>query len=152
MEITERDGLTVMGLEVTARWEDLWTEMPKAWKTLLARLEEIPHQASDRLVDVSLERRGDHYRQVIGAVVNRIERCPEGMTTIYIPPQRLVFHRHEGPVTGIADTFGEMLDWAREQGVETSDFKIDVGYTPEGTETRHDLYVGLTPQVAWQRL
>lgn len=69
-------------------------------------------------------------------------------------PYIMIWRRlaHAFRIAGIAATFGAMYAWAREQGLAVSEFRIDVGYTPSGVETEHDLYVGLSPAAAWRFL
>lgn len=152
MEIIERDALTVVGLPVRATWETLWTEMPKAWQQFIDRHTEIAHPVGETFVDVSLDKNGDEYLQLVGAPVTQVTRIPEGMHAIEIPAQPYIHHRHVGPTTGIADTFGRMYDWAEQHGHDAGTFKLDVGYTAEGDEREHDLFVGLRPEKAWRDL
>ncbi|MFR9750943.1 effector binding domain-containing protein [Nocardia sp. 004] len=152
MEILEYPGATVMGIEVVARWQDLGAEVSRAWGRVFASSAELPVRASGQLVEVSLEITEGRYRELLGAVVDRSEPCPDGFSVVRIAPQRLLFHRHEGPVVDIAKSFGAMLAWAEREGNTPTDFKLDVGYTPTGEETAHDLYVGLDPVMPWHRV
>lgn len=150
MEIVEKEALIVVGLPVTARWQDLWVEMPRAWRELLARHAEIEHPKGGIFVDVSLEKVGDQYLQLVGAQVSRVDQIPSGMRAIEIPAQQYVHHKHVGPVAGIAETFGKIYDWAQQNGHAAGDFKIDLGYTLQGDEIEHDLHVGLLPVRQWR--
>ncbi|WP_051406943.1 GyrI-like domain-containing protein [Nocardia sp. CNY236] len=145
MEILEHAGMTVMGVEVVARWEDLAVEVPQAWARLFAAVQQMPGRTPEQFVDVSLEVDDGRYRQVVGVIVDRAEPCPAAFRVVHIPAQRLLFHRHVGPVTEIASSFGAMLEWAGREGLGPTDFKLDIGYTPTGAEESHDLYVGLEP-------
>lgn len=148
MTIVEQEALQVIGIEVVAPWRELWTEVPKAWRELRARSGEIACRTSEVFLDVSVEERGGVYRQVVGAAVSTVERVPEGMVALEIPAQRYLHYRHEGTLEAIAESFGKMYEWGREQGHELGAFKLDVGYTLEGDEREHDLYI----QVARERL
>lgn len=145
MELIEKETLILIGLPVAAHWRDLWVEMPKAWQTLFSRIDEIPHRTSEALVDASLQQDGEYYKQLVGARVASVERLPEGMEAVEIPAQRYLRHRHEGSLADIAQTFGQMYEWAAENSIEVSDFKIDIGYTADASETFHDLHLGLMP-------
>lgn len=143
MEIVELEALTVVGLPVRARWQELWVEMPKAWREFAAKHTAIEYRSSDTFIDVSLEKSGDEYLQLICTRVSRVGRVPNGMRAIEIPAQRYVYYRHVGPARTIAESFGKMYDWAREYGHPVGEFKVDIGYTLQGDETEHDLYIGV---------
>lgn len=152
MEIVEMNTLTVVGLSVKARWRDLWTEMPEAWRRFLPRRDEIENRAGETFVDVSLDKVDDVYHQIVGALVSKADRVPEGMRAVEIPAQRYIHHRHVGPVREIADSFGAIYTWARDHGHPAAELKVDVGYTVAGGEMEHDLYVGLVPARAGREL
>jgi len=141
VRIVEKGAFQVIGIEVVAPWRDLWTEVPRAWQQLRARVVEIAHRTSEVLLDVSVEERAGVYRQVVGAEVSTLEFVPEGMVGLEVPAQRYLHFRHEGPLEAIAESFGAMYAWGREQGHRLGAFKLDLGYTHEGGESEHDLYV-----------
>lgn len=133
--------MIVVGLRVQADWQDLWRTMPQAWRELIARSSEIPHRVSDTLMDVSVCVDCGNYTQLIGAAVEQTGDIPSGMSAVHIQPATYLYARHSGPVTEIAKTFGRMYEWARANSVDLDEFKLDEGYTAEGTEQEHDLYV-----------
>lgn len=143
MKIVHMNAMRVVGIPVEATWENLWIEMPKTWRDFIARHTEIQHRCENTFLDVSVDRRGDMYLQLICAQVTHIEEIPEGMRAIEIPSQRYIHYQHVGPVEAIAESFGKMYDWAHEHGYSVGEFKIDKGYTAEGEELEHDLYIGL---------
>lgn len=142
--------MIVVGLRVQADWQMLWRTMPEAWRELIARRNEIPHRVSETLMDVSVCVDCGNYTQLIGAEVDRVSdsEVPSGMSTVYVEPATYLYARHAGPVTEIAQTFGRMYDWARANRVQLDEFKVDQGYTAEGTEVEHDLYVRIIGQIA----
>lgn len=146
MEIVEKGPLRIVGIEVLGEWEALWTEVPKAWRLLHERAAEIVGREDDVFVDVSVEKTGSRYRQVVGAVVESDAPVPHGMTAVDVPAQQYLHHRHEGPVQAIAESFGRIYAWARESGLRAGEFKLDVGYTQAGDETMHDLFVRIEPR------
>ncbi len=141
MKIIEKAALTVVGIPVHAAWTELWTEMPRAWRVLIARHAEIEGRVSARFLDVSLEKRGERYSQLIGAEVASVGVLPSSMISVEIPAQRYIHHQHRGPTPGIAASFGAIYDWARAHGHAADDFKLDDGYTAVGDELVHDLFV-----------
>jgi predicted transcriptional regulator YdeE len=145
MDIVEKQGFTLVGIPVHATWQELFVEMPKAWQRFRARYGEIPHRQNETFCDASLDTSDETYRQLIGVRVTRIEALPEGMQVLRVPAQRYLHFHHEGPVQGIADSFGRMHDWAEQHGLEIGEFKLDFGYQAEGDGTHHDLYVELLP-------
>lgn len=143
MQFVDRGPLTIVGIRVVAPFRELWTKVPEAWRSLRARSGEIPYHGGGAFIDVSLEEDAGTYTQVVGAEVSALADAPEGMVAVELPPRRYIHYRHEGPVEAIADSFGHMLAWADERGIELDSLKIDVGYTLEGDGTEHDLYVAL---------
>jgi len=135
--------MIVVGLEVRASLRGLWREMPRAWEALFARAAEIAHRSGPTFVDVSVDVEDGVHRQVVGAQVSRAAEVPNGMTALEIPARRYLYHRHQGPLTGIANSFGSMRAWAQRKGLSVGDFKLDVGYTRGFAEKAHDLYLAL---------
>ncbi len=152
MHIVEMGPMTVVGIPVRARWEELWVKMPQVWREFRARYTEIEHRYSDGLIDVSLDQNADEYLQLVCARVTKGSQVPKGMRMIEIPSQRFVHHRHVGPVKEIAEGFGKMYQWAIEEGHPAGEFKIDIGYTVNGNEIEHDLYVGMLPSKPWREV
>ena len=143
MELVEKGPIKYVGMQVTAAWDDLAAEMPLAWRTFIGLYDTISARASDTFTDVSLRQENETYTQLVAVEVDQIIDVPDGMVGIELPRQTYIHHRHTGPVDAIAATFGEMIDWAAQEGHTVSALKIDAGYTPGGTETGHDLYIGL---------
>ena len=141
MEIVEEGPVHLVGIEVTANWENLQIEMPKAWRTLFARYEQIKNRMGDDFMDVSLSAEDDQYIQLVAAQVFAFEDVPSDMMELDLPPQKYVYTVHSGPVEEIAKTFEEMYGWAKEHDIGVGDFKIDRGYRPEGDEKQHELYI-----------
>lgn len=143
MDIVELGAMIVVGLEVRASLRGLWREVPRAWDALFARAAEIAHRSGPTFLDVSVDVQDGIHRQVVGAQVARAGEVPDGMTALEIPARRYLYHRHEGPLTGIAASFARMHLWAQAKGMSTGHLKLDVGYTRGFTETAHDLYLAL---------
>jgi predicted transcriptional regulator YdeE len=143
VDIVELGPMTVVGLEVRASFRGLWREVPRAWEALFARAEEIAHRSGSTFVDVSVGVEDGIHRQVVGAQVASAGVVPDGMTSLEIPARRYLYHRHRGPLTGIASSFANMQLWAQAKGMSTGHFKLDVGYTRGFTEKTHDLYLAL---------
>ena len=152
MEIVERDALAVVGLPVRAAWGDLWAEMPIAWHQFIDRHTEIDHGIGETFIDVSLEKNGDEYVQLIGSQVSQVDRIPPDMRAVAIPAQPYIYHKHVGPTEGIAESLGAMYDWAQQQDQPAGDIKLDIGYTADGHEREHDLFIGLLPEKKWRVL
>ena len=152
MRLVNKDALLVVGVPVRASWNDLWTEMPKAWRQFIGRQSAIANPVGDTFLDISLEKSGDNYLQLIGRQVSQVAAVPNDMHAVEIPPQSYIYHKHVGVTSEIAATFGKMYDWAKQQGYDASSFKLDIGYTASGDEHEHELYVGLAPEVKWRKL
>ena len=141
MEIIKKGPLEIAGIKVTADWEKLHIEMPKAWKRFIGQLEHIADRKSDIMMDVSLEKSGHFYTQMICVEVKQNHNLPEGMAAIHIPARKYLYYQHHGTVYDIAASFGKMYDWAKSNGYKTGDFKLDQGYLADGSEDTHDLYI-----------
>lgn len=141
MKIVKKESFKIVGLQVEATFDGLFTEIPNAWKTFGDRLKEIPHRIGDVMTEISMDVTDGVYTELVGVEVEGAGKVPEGMTSVTIPKQIYVHHRHEGSVEEIATAFGKILEWAKEKGYKTGDFKIDHGYRRDGSESVHDLYV-----------
>lgn len=146
MELRERSGFTVVGVEVVGSFGELSGLVPAAWRTLFARARELPPPPDGNFVEVSLDL-AHGYREVLGVVAPDTIHVPEDMHTAYVPGGQFLHHRHEGPVQGIADSFAAMYEWAAQQGLRVGLWRVDAGYRPDGREEAHDLLVGpVSPQ------
>ena len=141
MKIVRKEAFEIAGIQVEAEFDDLHSEIPKAWKRLGKQLEEIPHRVGDVMTEISMGAKDGMYTELVGVEVDGNGTLPEEMVTARIPVQTYIHHRHQGPLEEIARTFGKILEWAEEKGYDTADFKIDHGYLREGSESEHDLYV-----------
>ena len=152
MDIITLPRMLLIGMEIEASWQDLWIKMPKAWSLLPHRIQDLPHRMGDLMIDVSLGMENDIYHQFICCEVRDASQIPQGLTCILLPEQPYLHHRHEGSLRDIANGFGTLYDYAEGEDIEVTDFKIDVGYRQNRAETPHDLYVGLEPEIPWQRI
>lgn len=150
MERIAFDGMKVAGLCVRAPWQALWEVMPRTWQRLYERAGELESVRCGPFLNASLAVDGEDYLQLVGCPVNEIEAVPDGLAIAEIPAQTLLRHEHRGPLAEIAASFGILLDQARENGLDPGDFKLDLGYTPDGSELSHELYVGLRPETPWR--
>lgn len=144
MKIVKKESFTAVGLKVEAGWEELHTKMPKAWETFKKRVKEIDDRKSDTMMDLSLDISDGQYTQLIGVPVEDTAYVPKGMLKVIIPSQRYVWYKHEGDLTGITESFGKMYEWAEENDISAKEFKMDMGYLPDGSESKHDLYVKIS--------
>ncbi len=145
MEIVERETIRMVGLETRSGHEDLSENLTRTWRALLERQADIPHRVDEVLIDVALDRFARSYLQMLGARVSRIGELPEDMRAIEIPAQCYIRHRHDGPVSEIGSAFGRMYDWAVAQGMDAAEFKLDIGYRPDGSEGAHELLIAIPP-------
>ena len=141
MELVHRPGFTAVGLRVEADWQRLWRKMPEAWRELHERAGEIRHRVTNVLMDISVSVDCGCYTQLIGVEVAHADDVPEGMSAVHVPAGTYLHARHTGSLPEIAETFRRMYEWGRKNGVWLDEFKIDSGYTADGSEPYHDLYV-----------
>jgi predicted transcriptional regulator YdeE len=134
----ERGPLLLVGIEVCATFEELWTEMPRAWQAFFSRVDEIRGARPGGYLDVSVVVNDGVYTQLVCAEVDTADDVPEGMTVLRVPAQHYLRLQHSGPEQEIADAFGRMYEWANREGVRADEFKVDRGY---GTDAGHELLV-----------
>lgn len=152
MDIVDRGSMIVIGIPIRANWKDLWVDVPEAWREFVRRHAEVRHPVGETFYDTSLEKNGDEYVQLVGSHVSKVDRIPAGMHAVEISAQQYIHHTHEGPTKAIAETFGTMYEWARQNGEPAGEFKLDSGYTVAGDELQHDLFIGLLPEKGWREV
>lgn len=141
MKIVKRESFTAIGIRVKAGWQELHTQMPEAWEIFKNRVGEIDGRKSERMMDLSLEVIDGEYTQLIGVEVEDSADVPSGMSKVIIPSQKYVWYMHKGDLDDIAESFGKMYDWAKENDITAKEFKMDMGYSGDGSEGEHDLYI-----------
>jgi predicted transcriptional regulator YdeE len=144
MEIVELGETVVVGIEVVADFSQLLSEMPAAWCELFSRQDELPASDTGVFVEASDHLGDGRYREIIGAVAVVADiPVPDGMAVTLLPAGRFVHHRHDGTVATIAGGFQAIYDWAAEQGLTLGNRKFDVGYTADGVQQPHELYIDI---------
>ena len=141
MNIVEKDGMSVIGITVARDWQGLIRDMPVKWEEFKSRLTEIKQRKTDIMMDISLEKLEQTYTQCICVEVEQDAEVPKGMEKMVIPSASYLHHKHEGSLVAIAQTFGDMYQYGKEHELALEEMKIDIGYTIQGTETSHDLYI-----------
>lgn len=144
MEIVELGETVVVGIEVVADFGQLRSEMPAAWRELFSRQDELPASGKGVFVEASNHLGDGRYRETIGAVAVVADiPVPDGMAVAVLPGGRFVHHRHDGSMATITGGFQAIYDWAAEQGLTLGNRKLDVGYTADGVQQPHELYVDI---------
>jgi predicted transcriptional regulator YdeE len=149
IETIDLPALTVVGLLVEAHWNELPKAVPAAWKRLFdSGL--VPDSGSmrDGFVAVSISREKGFYRELIGVVAGPDTPVPQRMMRLEIPANRYLSIIHDGPLPGIAQSFGQLYEHASKAGLGATDFKLDFGYQPGLPAGRHQLHIGLSPFTA----
>jgi predicted transcriptional regulator YdeE len=141
MQVVERAGSSVVGIEVVAEFGRLATAVPAAWRELFSRHSEVPTPAAGRYAEASRHLGEGRYREVVGVVVDEPVEPPAGMSAVQVPGGQWVHHHHAGPVAEIGGGFQEIYAWAAERGIRLGERKLDVGYDRDGTDGPHDLYI-----------
>ncbi|MEX0610233.1 MAG: GyrI-like domain-containing protein [Balneolaceae bacterium] len=141
MKIIEKPSLLVTGIIVHANWKQLWNEMPKAWESFFELYESIENKMNSNFMDISLGIENETYSQLICVEVSEHEAAPEQMINYVVPLKKYIHHKHTGKLEGIAESFGKMYTWGKKQKLNTTEFKLDVGYSLSGDENSHDLFI-----------
>lgn len=117
--------------------------MPLKWEHFKKRLPEIENRKTDVMMDISLYEENGVYTQFICVEMEGESQIPSDMKRITIPEKNYLYHLHNGKRENIANTFGAMYDYAKFNGLSAGKMKIDKGYTVEGKELEHHLYIEL---------
>lgn len=142
MDIVERPATVVAGIPVVAPFDQLGTAVPQAWRELFARRDSLPAPSDGAYAEASFGLADGRYHETVGVVLEDHDlRVIGAWSAVYLPAGPFVHHRHDGPVTGIADGFGAIYGWAAGRGLTLGAIKLDVGYTLDGSPRAHDLYV-----------
>lgn len=137
IEIVQQPAHVVIGVPVLAPFDRLSALVPEAWTTAFERL-----QGEGRVFAEASVRIGDEYHEVVGVLARTDERI-DGLVHALVPGGDYGHVRYEGPAAGIAAAFGEIEAWLHSTGRRPGAAKLDIGYTPDGTDTVHDLFVSL---------
>lgn len=143
MRRIQTDAFQVVGIKVVASWSKLFKEMPEAWRRLFKHLPEIEHHELP-CVDISYGVENGIYTQYVAVPVNELGNYPDFMEVVTVPEMTALHHEHKGDLTEIPNAFSAMYEFADNRGWETDEFKLDFGFTPNGSEKSHDLYIRLT--------
>lgn len=141
MQVLEKPAFKVIGIKVTAEWDALWVEMPAAWDKFFASYHSIIHRVNDTMMDICLHTYNRQYSQLLCVEVTTFNNIPRGVMGMEIPHWTYIHHCHVGALAEIADSFARMYEWADQNGYQSTDFKLDIGYTPSRLEQEHDLYI-----------
>lgn len=140
MRVVQREDTFVLGLQVIAPFQQLHQRIPPLWRALFARQGELPDTGSP-FVEASRELGEGRYCETLGVALPAPIEVPEGMALTHVPAGRYVHHVHEGAVEDIAAGFQAIYDWAGQQGLALGALKLDLGYTPGGTDGHHHLFI-----------
>lgn len=140
MEIVTKEGFAVVGMKVACHWQELGKLMPLAFKEMHQRLDEVKNKVNANVLDVCLQVVNEEFTQLVCVETTDIEPTPEGMEGHFIPTQQYVYSKHTGPDYEMPNTFGKMMEWAKENGhtIDPLDFKIQYPASEDGS---YDLYV-----------
>lgn len=147
IQCVSKPALTVVGILVEAQRDELAQAIRTAWHELFAREVELTPSCGplgERL-EAGISCEGDLCTELIGVVVEAGAPVPRGMVRLDVPANRYLRLIHDGPLPGIADGFRALYDRAAAEGIETTGFRLDLGYRPGLPPGRHELLVGLAP-------
>lgn len=96
-EQTTLDSMLVVGKEIRTS-NDSPHEMADMWSSIFAEKvpEKIPHRVDQRLITVYSSYEKDHtkpFNYFVGAQVSHIDRLPEELISLSIPPQKYLQHK-----------------------------------------------------------
>ena len=117
MDVTlvSKDRFTFVGLSTTCPFSELSIEVPKLWKQLELRKDEILHRTDTNYrVELFLGRDGDIFTEAVGFVVNENSPVPEGMIKVTVPSYRYAVISHRGP--DVQQSYSKVFQWVKENG------------------------------------
>lgn len=141
IEVVDLPEQVIIGILVEAPWQMLATSVPASWTRLFAA-----GTGATSFLEASLALEGGVYREIVGYLAAHGSDVPDGMTRVVIQPQRYLRLRHEGPLAGIAESYGRLLDHAVVAGLTPTDLKLDFGYLPGLPDGPHELHVAIAPE------
>ena len=141
MRIAQLDATIVVGVPVTARFDELSRLVPAAWQRFFLHCHELPQPDDGLFAEVSFALGDGLYHETVGVPLRGEVRVHGPWSIALVPAGRFVAHRFEGPVESIGQGFQEIYDWARTEGLDLGSHKLDIGYTVDGSISPHDLYI-----------
>jgi predicted transcriptional regulator YdeE len=138
VQVVEREAMHLSGLTTRGPLSELPMTVPPLWREVFAR-----HDGESVLAELS-EEPGDGLHVITVGVLSRapdgkgVARDGEG---VVVPAGRWLHHEHRGPLAEIGQTYGEMFRNASTAGLRVTDLKLDVGYSVDGSEEKHDLFL-----------
>ncbi|MGM0587422.1 MAG: GyrI-like domain-containing protein [Bacteroidota bacterium] len=147
MKVEQLASFQAVGIKVQSTWNKLSKEMPIAWKKLFRHLPKIEHHQLP-CVDISYELKENLYTQFVAVPVDEVHSYPDFMEVVTVPAMTALHHTHEGDITEIPNAFSEMYEYADNRDWDTNEFKLDFGYTPDGSESSHELYIRLIGELS----
>lgn len=147
IETVKRGPMRYVGYRVTAHWRDLGKAVPEGWASLFARRAEIEAAATGLgdYAEISLGAENGVYTELVCVAVETLTHVPEGLVDIEVPENTWLKRVHDGPLAGIAEGFGAILECAQAKGLSASELKLDTGYQPGLPAGRHELFIALEP-------
>lgn len=150
MEVIEKSRFCVAGVQVRGSRDELRIKMPLVWKHFLGEFGTADDLHPAKYVAVSLDSQGDYLLQLVGMVIPRNQKVPNGLKCVEIPAQRYIYFEHQGCLNGVGQSFEHMYEWAADQGLQAGEFKVDFGYSAASEESVHYLHIGLFPPKPWR--
>lgn len=152
MDIVTREEEIFVGIPCESDWQGLWEAMPNTWRSFFDRYEDIQYRKAHWMCDLSLAVNQDKYLQLVSCPVEQLAALPEGMCAVKLAAQSYLYHPHTGELSHIAQCFAAMYQFAEQHHIPTTALKLDMGYTPQGKEACHHLYIALSAKAQWEWL
>mgnify|MGYP001497918167 CR=1 FL=1 len=124
MDITiiSKDSFTFVGLSTVCPMSELGIEVPKLWKQLERRKDEILYRTDmNYRVELFLGRNGDIFTEAVGFVVKENSPVPEGMIKVSVPSYRYAVISHRGP--DVQQSYLKVFQWMKENGYEVAPYQ-----------------------------
>lgn len=127
------DELKLVGYRVLCSGDQYSVEIPKAVRRLEQTLWKIKHlknpsiQIGAFVVDINTDEEDGYWTCM---EVEAFEDIPEGMVALTIPAQSYAVWEHQGPTTGIMNSYEELHQWIEENHYSrlTNSWHLEVYY------------------------
>ena len=144
MELVKKNVLHVVGIQVVAKKDYLYTEIPHTWNDFFKKINEIRYKVDNKSMDITVKKENDLYTKLVCVEVDSLSYIPTGMIGIKFPSNNYIMHAHKGSFVTTSETYSQMYKWAENNGFQTGELKIDYGYyLREKEPIEHTLYLAV---------
>lgn len=141
-----RPGLCLAGLRRFHRMSEVHRTIPVQWAEFRAH-STVTRPPEGNAYGVICGVAGGQLEYLCAVEVESFDHIPASTGRMRVPAQEYAVFIHEGPISGIGDTWSRILNWLRDGAFESNeapDLEIyGPDYDPQGTNSRVEIWVGV---------